>query len=172
VLRRIDVKELAFGVFLIALALTAFAATAKLNVGTAADMGPGFVPRVLAWVILGFGAVFCVTGALAGTRGAAEPLPAPAWRPLIAILAAIGVFAALFWGLGLMAACAGSVLVAGTAAGPVRWGRLVLLGPVLAAFSALLFVKGLGLPFQLWPPFLSQIWARLWAQYGPLLGGW
>ena len=62
VLRRIDVKEVAFGLFLIALALVAFAATARLNVGTAADMGPGFVPRALAWVILGFGAAFCVTG--------------------------------------------------------------------------------------------------------------
>ena len=156
-LRRIDVKEVAFGVFLVALALTAFAATARLNVGTAADMGPGFVPRVLAWVILGFGAVFCVTGALK----TAEPPTPPSWRPLIAILAAIGVFAVLFWSLGLIAACMGSVLVAGTAAGPVRWGRLILLGPTLAAFSALLFVKGLGLPFQLWPPALSQLWARL-----------
>jgi hypothetical protein len=164
VLRRIDVKEMAFGVFLIALALTAFAATARLSIGTAADMGPGFVPRVLAWVILGFGAVFCVTGALK----AAEPLPAPPWRPLLAILAAIAVFAALFSTLGLIAACMGSVLVAGTAAGPVRWGRLVLFGPALAAFSALLFVKGLGLPFQLWPSFL----ARYWAQYWPQLGAW
>lgn len=163
-LRRIDVKDVAFGLFLIALALVAFAATARLSVGNAADMGPGFVPRALAWVILGFGAAFCVTGALAGTLRAAEPLPAPAWRPLIAILAAIAVFAMLFSTLGLIAACMGSVLVAGAATRPVRWGRLVLLGPALAAFSALLFVKGLGLPFQLWPPALVEYWARLWAQ--------
>jgi len=168
VLRRIDVKEVAFGLFLIALALVAFAATARLSVGTAADMGPGFVPRALAWVILGFGATFCVTGALARTLKAIEPLPAPAWRPLIAILAAIAVFAVLFSTLGLMAACVGSVLVAGTATGPVRWGRLVLLGPALAAFSALLFVKGLGLPFQLWPSSL----VRFWAQYWPQIGAW
>ena len=163
-LRRINVKDVAFGLFLIALALVAFAATARLNVGTAADMGPGFVPRALAWVILGFGAAFCVMG----TVKAAEPAPVPAWRPLIAILAAIGVFAALFSTLGLIAACVGSVLVAGTATGPVHWGRLVLFGPVLAAFSALLFVKGLGLPFQLWPSFLVQYWG----QYLPRLGAW
>jgi putative tricarboxylic transport membrane protein len=95
-------------------------------------------------------------------------LPAPAWRPLIAILAAIGVFAALFSSLGLIAACVGSVLVAGTATGPVRWGRLVLFGPALATFSALLFVKGLGLPLQLWPSFLVQYWAQHW----PPLGAW
>ena len=84
-LHRVDVKELAFGLFLIALALVAFASTRALSVGTAADMGPGFVPRALAWVILGFGAAFCVTSLLK----APQPLPAPAWRPLAAILAAI-----------------------------------------------------------------------------------
>jgi Tripartite tricarboxylate transporter TctB family len=162
--RRIDVKDVAFGLFLIALALVAFAATARLSVGTAADMGPGFVPRALAWVILGFGTAFCVTG----TLKAPEPLPVPAWRPLIAILAAIAVFAVLFSTLGLIAACVGSVLAAGAATAPVRWGRLLLFGPALAAFSALLFVKGLGLPFQLWPSFL----ARYWAHYWPQLGGW
>ena len=78
-LHRVDVKELAFGLFLIALALVAFGSTGALNVGSAADMGPGFVPRTLAWIILGFGAAFCVTSLLK----APEPLPEVAWRPLI-----------------------------------------------------------------------------------------
>jgi hypothetical protein len=167
VLRRIDVKEVAFGLFLIALALVAFAATARLSVGTAADMGPGYVPRMLAWVILGFGVVLSITGLL---KAATEPLPVPAWRPMLAILAAIGVFAALFATLGLVAACVGSVLVAGAATAPVRWGRLMLLGPALAAFSGLLFVKGLGLPLQLWPSVVAQFWSRLWGQIWVQLG--
>ena len=158
-LRRGDVKELAFGLFLVALALVALAATRSLSIGTAADMGPGFVPRALAWIILGFGAVFCVTGLLKS----AEPLPAPAWRPLLTILASIAAFAVLFSTLGLIAACICCVLVAGTAAGPVRWGRLMLFGPLLAAFSALLFVKGLGLPFKLWPSFLTLYWPQFWS---------
>jgi hypothetical protein len=147
VLHRVDVKELAFGLFLIALALVAFGSTSALNVGTAADMGPGFVPRALAWIILVFGVSFCVTGVL--KRG--EALPDVAWRPLLTILASIAVFAVLFSTLGLIAACIGCVLVAGTATSPVRWNRLLLFGPILAAFSALLFVKALGLPFRLWP---------------------
>jgi putative tricarboxylic transport membrane protein len=160
--RRGDVKELAFGVFLIALAATAFMATRSLNAGTAADMGPGFVPRALAWIILGFGATFCVTGLLKP----AEPLPEPAWRPLAAILASIAVFAVLFATLGLVAACIGCVLVAGTATSPVKWWQLILFGPLLAAFSLLLFVKGLGLPFKLWPSFLVELWAPYWPQLG------
>jgi Tripartite tricarboxylate transporter TctB family len=160
--RRGDVKELAFGLFLVGLAAVAFAATRGLTIGTAADMGPGFVPRTLAWVILGFGTTFCVTALFKS----AVPLPEPAWRPLAAILAAIAAFAVLFRSLGLVAACIGCVLVAGTATGPVRWGRLVVFGPLLAAFSSLLFVKGLGLPFKLWPSFLVQYWAPYWPQLG------
>ena len=86
-----------------------------------------------------------------------------AWRPLAAILAAIALFAVLFSHLGLNVACVGAVLVAGTATKPVPWRQLLLFGPVLAAFSAVLFVKGLGLPFKLWPSFLAQYWPQLGA---------
>jgi putative tricarboxylic transport membrane protein len=143
---RVDFKDVAFALFLIALALIAFGATGSLSVGTASDMGPGFVPRALAWVILGFGLTFLVTG-LAKARA---PIPVPAWRPLAAILASIALFAVLFAKLGLIAACVGAVIVAGAATSPVRWLQLVVFGLVIAAFSALLFVKGLGLPFRLW----------------------
>ena len=144
---RVDVKDLAFGLFLIALALVAFGATGPLAIGTAGDMGPGFVPRALAWGILGFGATFVVTSFLKSP----EPIPVPAWRPLVMILASIALFAVLFSTLGLIAACVGAVLVAGAATAPVRWAQLVFAGAVIAAFSALLFVRGLGLPFKLWP---------------------
>ena len=143
---RVDFKDFAFGTFLIALALIAFGATGSLTIGTAADMGPGFVPRALAWIILAFGVTFLVTG----FAQARAPIPAPAWRPLAAILASIALFAVLFAKLGLIVACVGAVVVAGAATSPVRWLQLVAFGVVIAAFSALLFVKGLGLPFRLW----------------------
>jgi len=121
---RVDVKELAFGLFLIALALVAFGATGSLSIGTAADMGPGFVPRALAWIILGFGAIFLILSFLKTP----ESVPMPAWRPMVMILASIALFAVLFSTLGLIAACIGTVLVAGAATAPVRWRQLVLCG--------------------------------------------
>ena len=144
---RLDAKELAFGLFLTVLALVAFGATSSLTIGSAADMGPGFVPRALAWIILGFGVTFLVTGLLK----VPEPLPALAWRPLVMILASIALFAVLFSTLGLIVACIGAVLVAGAATAPVHWRALALCGVAIAALSAVLFVKGLGLPFKLWP---------------------
>ena len=146
---RVDVKEPAVALYLIALPLLAFGATGSLSVATPPDMAPGFVPRALAWIILGFGAIFLIVGFLKTP----ESVPMPAWRPLVMILASIALFAVLFSTLGLIAACIGTVLVAGAATAPVRWRQLVLCGAVVAAFSALLFVKGLGLPFRLWPPF-------------------
>jgi hypothetical protein len=147
VLRRLDVKELAFGLFLIALALVAFAATSALNLGTAGDMGPGFVPHALAWIILGFGVAFTIISVVKTP----DPPPVLSWRPLTMILTAIALFAVLFSTLGLIAACMGTVLVAGAARTPVPWLPLLFFGAVLALFAALLFVKGLGLPLQLWP---------------------
>jgi len=64
---------------------------------------------------------------------------------------ALAIFAVLFGKLGLIAACVGSVVVAGAATSPVRWLQLLVFCVVIAAFSAVLFVKGLGLPFKLWP---------------------
>jgi hypothetical protein len=144
---RVDFKDLAFALFLIALALIAFGATGSLAIGSAADMGPGFVPRALAWIILGFGVGFLAISFVKPP----EPVPVLAWRPLVTILASIALFAVLFAKLGLVAACVGAILVAGTATSPVRWLSLLVFGLLMAAFSALLFVKGLGLPFKLWP---------------------
>lgn len=158
-LRRVDLKGLAFGLFLVALAAVAFVSTRTLSIGTAADMGPGFVPRALAWIVLAFGVAFCVSGLLK----APQAWPEVAWRPLAAILASIALFAVLFRHLGLIVACVGAVLVAGTAIRPVPWRQLLLFGPLLAAFATLLFVKGLGLPFRVWPSFLAQYWPQLGA---------
>jgi len=142
-----DVPELAFGLFLVALALFGFYATQGLSVGTASDMGPGYVPRALIWTILVSGLAFAVKGYLASLM----PLPVFAWRPLLAILTAVAVFALCFEWLGLVVAVVAAILVAGMAARPAQPHVLLPFGAGVAAFSALLFVKGLGLPLKLWP---------------------
>ena len=142
-----DVPDLAFGLFLVALALFGFYATQGLSVGTASDMGPGYVPRALIWTILVSGLAFAVKGYLASLM----PLPVFAWRPLLAILTAVAVFALCFEWLGLVVAVVAAILVAGMAARPAQPHVLLPFGAGVAAFSALLFVKGLGLPLKLWP---------------------
>ena len=82
---RLNVPDLAFGVFLVALGALAFGLASELTVGTAASMGPGYVPRGLSMLIMVYGLVLGVRAAFTGH----EPFPAIAWRPLI-LISAVG----------------------------------------------------------------------------------
>lgn len=145
--QRGDYPDLAFGVFLVSLALFAFYATRTLETGTAADMGSGFVPRMLAGAILASGIGYTAKGMISSGKS----LAAYAWRPLITILAAVAVFALCFQYFGLIAAVIAAIAVAGMAVPAANLLILLPFGAGVAAFSALLFVKGLGLPLKLWP---------------------
>ena len=142
-----NLPDLAFGLFLVALSLFGFYATRNLSIGTASDMGPGYVPRALEWVVLASGIGFVVKGLLVGFR----PMPSFAWRPLLTILAAVAVFALCFQLLGLIIAVMAAILIAGLAQSPIKPHVLLPFGALVAAFSALLFVRALGLPLKLWP---------------------
>jgi hypothetical protein len=84
-----------------------------------------------------------------------RPRGEPSLAPLLALTAAILVFAALLEAAGLVVCIFATVAVAGLAAdGGSPW-RSLAIGGVLAAISALLFVVGLGLPLRLWPEFLG-----------------
>jgi hypothetical protein len=142
-----NLPDLAFGLFLVALALFGFYATRRLSIGTASDMGPGYVPRVLEWAILASGIGYVIKGLQVGY----VPMPSFAWRPLLTILAAVAVFALCFQSMGLIIAVMAAILIAGLAQSPIKLPVLLPFGALVAAFSALLFVRALGLPLKLWP---------------------
>jgi hypothetical protein len=142
-----SLPDLAFGLFLVALALFGFYATFGLSMGTASDMGPGYVPRALEWAILTSGIGYVVKGMFAGYT----QLPTFAWRPLLTILAAVAVFALCFQSLGLIVVVTAAILIAGLAQSPIKPHVLLPFGALVAGFSALLFVRALGLPLKLWP---------------------
>ncbi len=144
---RVDVPDLAFATFLVALGALAFALAGELTVGTAAAMGPGYVPRALALLIMVYGLVLGLRAAFAGR----QPMPPVAWRPLLLVLAAVGLFAILLPVIGLALTSVAVVVCAGCAAYDVRLRENVLLAVALAAFAVLLFVSALGLPIAIWP---------------------
>jgi hypothetical protein len=122
---RVNFPDLAFAAFLVGLGAFAFALAAELPVGSATQMGPGYVPRGLAMLIMAFGVVMGGRTLLV----ARQEFPAIAWRPLILISVSVAVFAVLLPLAGL------AVLAFG-----------------LAAFAVALFVLALGLPIPIWPP--------------------
>lgn len=144
---RLDLQDLLFGLFLIAVALGATAATWNLRVGTGANMGPGYMPRAIAVGIAGFGLYFVVR-ALAKPFQAIEP-PRP--RAIVGILAAVAVFAVLAPTAGLAIATIATVVVAGFASRETRLIENLLFAVALAAGAVLLFIKALSLPVPAWP---------------------
>jgi Tripartite tricarboxylate transporter TctB family len=145
--RRTDWQDLLFGLFLIAVAGIALLATRTLSGGTAADMGPGYMPRAIAMALLAFGLTFSVR-AIGRPFLAIAPVQA---RPLLAITAAVAVFALTASRFGLALSSFAAILIASLATREARPVETVLFALALSAAAVLLFVKALALPVPIWP---------------------
>lgn len=116
-------------------------------VGSASDMGPGYLPRLVAVGLVLVGLACALRGWFSGERGLPRfPLRAGFW-----IGGAVVAFALLIERAGLFVACFVAVLIAGGAGAQRRWRELPLVALVLAGFCALLFGQVLRLPMQVWP---------------------
>jgi hypothetical protein len=144
---KINTPDLAFAVFLIALGGLALALASPLSVGTAAAMGPGYVPRGLAVLIMLYGAALGLRALFSGR----EAMPSIELRPLFLIFGAVALFAVLLPIVGLALTSLALVLCAGTAAYDVRFRENAIAAVILAAFAVVLFVMALGLPIPVWP---------------------
>ena len=145
---KLNTPDLAFAAFLVALGALAFALAGELPVGSAAAMGPGYVPRGLALLIMGYGAVLGLRAVFTGR----QTFPEIAWRPLLLISASVAIFAVLLPFAGLALTSIAVVLSAGLASYDVRLRENAVLAVVLAIFAVVLFVTVLGLPIPVWPP--------------------
>jgi hypothetical protein len=144
---KLNIPDLAFAAFLVAFGALAFALASELTMGTAASMGPGYVPRGLSLLIMGYGVVLGVRAAFTGR----QPFPEVAWRPLLLISAAVALFAILLPVAGLAVTSLVIVICAGFASYDVRLRENALLAVALALFAVVLFVAVLGLPIPVWP---------------------
>ena len=145
--QRTDFPDLAFGGFLILLAIVALVEIRDLSIGTAADMGPGYVPRALACVIMGFGLVVAGRGFFAERR----LLPAVKPRPILSVLISLAVFALLLPRGGLALATLATMACATFATPDYNWRESVLFAVIITVFTVLLFISALGLPLSIWP---------------------
>ena len=114
--------------------------------GTITQMGPGYVPRVLSWILLVIGAVLAARGvAVTGPRIAPSLL-----RPQIFILLAIIVFGLLIESFGLAPAVVVATILAALASRETKWIETAVLAVVLAIVSVVLFVYLLSQSMQIW----------------------
>ncbi|HWM49710.1 MAG TPA: tripartite tricarboxylate transporter TctB family protein [Xanthobacteraceae bacterium] len=114
--------------------------------GSATRMGPGYLPSVLSWMLIGLG-VFLAA------RGLIEEGPAlerSLFRPQAFIIVAIVVFGLLIERVGLVGSVIVSTVIAALASAEMRWKETIMLAIGLAILCAVLFVKLLGQPLELW----------------------
>jgi len=134
-----------FGLFFMIWALIHY------QMGTAVRMGPAYFPAVLGGLlaVLGF---FVLLGSFA-IEG--PPVPQFSYRPLILVSVGCVLYGYLMKPLGLVGATAALVYVSALGGHEFNWKEVTILYLILIAFSWLVFVKGLTLPFPVWPEAFS-----------------
>ena len=109
----------------------------------------GFLAKLLKfssdWAILGATIVVVVL----------TVLKRPAAKPLVLISAACVAYGYLMKPLGLVLSTAAMVFIAAYGGHEFKWKEVTILYVILIVFSVLVFVKGLTLPFPMWPAFMG-----------------
>lgn len=119
---------------------------ADFRMGTAARMGPGYMPNLLCWALVALGAVIMIQGLLSH-----EEIDRGRWRPLVFILLAVLLFGLLVDGMGLLLS-GFALLFVGAYGGPeFKVKEALALTVLLLAMCAGIFIWGLGLPITLLP---------------------
>jgi len=119
----------------------------SLEVGDLAGMGPGYMPRALAILLIAIG----LGAAVRGMLGHVEALGQVRLRPVVAIFAAVAGFAVLSVQGGLVLAAAWLLAVASLATPHWRTKEVLISAAVLIPLTTLVFVIGLGLQIKIWP---------------------
>ena len=136
---------LAFGLFFAVWAVTNY------QMGTAVRMGPAYFPAVLGGLLTFLGlVVLAMSVVVQGPRVDRFHV-----RPLLLILAANIAYGSTMKPLGLVLATGVLVFISAFGGHEFKWKEVTLLYVFLIIFSVLVFVKGLTLPFPLWPEFLG-----------------
>ena len=114
--------------------------------GEATRMGPGYLPTVLGWSLVGMG-TFITLRSLA-ISGAS--IPHINFRPQIMIISALFAFALLIERVGLMAAAAAVVVLGSLASRDARPLEIIVIAAVTGVTSVGLFIYLLGQPMAPW----------------------
>ncbi len=121
------------------------------RLGSAARMGPGYFPMMLGGLLAVIGGVVFL-GSFMTKRGKVAPIPL---RLLFLITLSLLGFGYLIQPIGLVLALALLIVLSAWAGHEFRLKEVLLLSVVLIVISVVVFAKGLGLPFPLWPKFLG-----------------
>ena len=121
--------------------------TGDLSVGSAAMMGPGFMPLMIGSLVIALGVVV----GLIGLFKHAEPIDAVVLRPLLILLASVAGFALAAEVAGFVIAAAGLILFGSMADKEWRLREALISSAVLTLFGLLVFIYGLDVQMPVSP---------------------
>lgn len=134
-------KDFLSGLMFIAFGLLALYFGQKLALGTTVRMGPGYVPRMLSYILLALGGLICVVALVAGS----EAVERPKWKPITMVTLGIVCFALLFERAGLLPALVVLVLIASAGGEEFKLTEVIGNMVVLAILCTVVFKVGLGM---------------------------
>jgi hypothetical protein len=139
------------GLLFIGFGLTALYFGRHLAMGTAVRMGPGFVPHMLAYIMIGLGLILSIIAAVTNNS---EMTELPRWKPITLVTIGIFVFAALFERTGMFPALVALILIA--SAGGDEFKLTEVLGniAVLTVLCILVFKVGLSMNISI----INGVW--------------
>jgi len=118
----------------------------ELSFGSARQMGPGYFPTIVSWMILVLG-LFVAGRSLTFDGQAIERIRL---RPILMILLALGLFGFLIAKTGVIVASVLLIFVTAYARPGVRVVETAIFAAALTASIVLVFVYALGQPMPLW----------------------
>ena len=135
------------GLLFVAVGIAVMVLARDYRIGTAARMGPGYVPTLLGGLLTFLGLTLSVPALFRD----GEAFPRLHLRPLIVILISVAVFGLALEYLGFVIAVVALVLVGGFADPELKPVESAAVAAFLVVFSVGIFWGLLGLPLNLWP---------------------
>jgi putative tricarboxylic transport membrane protein len=145
-------QDLATGLLFIVVGVAAIWIGADYPMGTAQRPGTGVLPRILAWCLIGTGALLWLKAAMTNGPG----LTRWAWRPVIMVALATVAFALLVDRLGLIVAMLVSMTLAALGTPQTRWLEYTLFALLMVGIGVGMFIYGLRMPIPILPKGLPE----------------
>jgi putative tricarboxylic transport membrane protein len=148
---RLKSQDSASGLLFVAFGAAANWIGADYPMGTPQRPGTGVLPLILAWCLMGTGALLWVKAAVTDS----PRLTSWAWRPAIMIALATVAFALMIDRLGLVVTMIVSMTLAALGTPETRWREYILFALFMIALGVVVFIQLLGMPIPILPKGLS-----------------
>jgi hypothetical protein len=146
-------RAFAAGALFVVVAIAFLFMSRDYELGTAARMGPGYFPVMLALVLAGIGLVIMANAVLPGA--AVEKLARWDWKGLAWIAGSVVLFAIALRPLGFVLSLFLLVVFCSRASSEFTWRGALFAAAILTALCVGIFHFGIDLRLPLWPAFVS-----------------